>query len=78
MPVPSKKSDQVENTINFFGQMAGHKRDRHTAILTDKCVACDKEAKEFRDALSRKEYTISGMCQACQDEVFGPAPEDRE
>jgi hypothetical protein len=25
----------------------------------------------FRDSLSNKEYTISGMCQACQDQVFG-------
>lgn len=25
----------------------------------------------FRDELSAKEYYISGMCQACQDSVFG-------
>lgn len=25
----------------------------------------------FRDILSTKEYTIGGMCQACQDSVFG-------
>ena len=25
----------------------------------------------FRDDLSRKEYSISGLCQDCQDEVFG-------
>lgn len=25
----------------------------------------------FRDKLSAKEYTISGMCQDCQDDVFG-------
>jgi hypothetical protein len=24
----------------------------------------------FRDDLSRKEHGISGMCQACQDEMF--------
>jgi len=71
MPMPSKKSDQVENTINAFAQMAGHKRDRHTAILTDQCVSCDRGAKEFTDDLSRKEYTISGFCQVCQDSVFG-------
>jgi len=27
--------------------------------------------KTFRDALSRKEYGISGLCQKCQDDVFG-------
>lgn len=25
----------------------------------------------FRDELSAKEYYISGMCQSCQDSVFG-------
>jgi len=24
----------------------------------------------FRDEISRKEYKISGLCQACQDAVF--------
>lgn len=37
------------------------------------CPTCMKpiRAEDFRDSLSRKEYGISGMCQACQDEVFG-------
>lgn len=26
---------------------------------------------EFRDSGSRKEFSISGMCQACQDAMFG-------
>jgi len=30
----------------------------------------------FRDALSSKEYTISGLCQDCQDDIFKPHPED--
>jgi hypothetical protein len=34
------------------------------------CVLCRKPAVEFRDALSQKEYRISGMCQTCQDGVF--------
>ncbi len=35
-----------------------------------RCLFCAKPATHFRDALSRKEYGISFMCQACQDEVF--------
>ena len=27
--------------------------------------------EDFRDNLSRKEYSISGLCQDCQDEFFG-------
>ena len=29
-----------------------------------------KPIGEFRDRLSEKEYTISGMCQSCQDSTF--------
>ena len=35
------------------------------------CPTCGKEVGEFRDDLSRKEFTISGMCQSCQDSMFG-------
>lgn len=37
------------------------------------CPFCGHEINpaEFRDAESRKEYEISGLCQQCQDEVFG-------
>lgn len=35
------------------------------------CPTCGGEVKEFRNALSRKEFEISGMCQKCQDSVFG-------
>ena len=31
----------------------------------------DSMSSPFRDDLSRKEYSISGMCQDCQDKVFG-------
>ena len=37
------------------------------------CPSCSKPIvmAEFRDALSKKEFSMSGLCQACQDEVFG-------
>lgn len=38
------------------------------------CATCDNKfdpVEEFRDVLSLKEYRISGMCQKCQDSVFG-------
>lgn len=39
-----------------------------------KCATCGGEVGEFRDEVSRKEFTISGMCQTCQDDVFDPGP----
>lgn len=37
------------------------------------CPFCKIEINpnDFKDALSRKEFTISGLCQKCQDKVFG-------
>ena len=37
------------------------------------CVICHKPIKmeNFRDKLSIKEYKISGLCQKCQDDVYG-------
>ena len=37
------------------------------------CVFCHKPInfKDFRNEISRKEYAISGICQKCQDDVFG-------
>lgn len=67
---PSNKSQEIENTLNdMFGF------DRRTIIIKNHCIpppyGCGKPIGEFRDELSRKEYTISGMCQSCQDELFG-------
>ena len=35
------------------------------------CVSCENRIDGFRDSLSHKEYQISGLCQKCQDSVFG-------
>ena len=37
------------------------------------CPFCKNVIKptDFRDAISLKEFRISGLCQACQDETFG-------
>ena len=35
------------------------------------CVFCGDEIKGFKDELSWKEYSISGLCQKCQDKTFG-------
>lgn len=48
---------------------------RPGAIAEGRCVqppfGCGKPVKGFDDALSRAEFRISGLCQRCQDEVFG-------
>jgi len=39
-------------------------------VAHDICPMCHKSIGAFRDELSKKEYSISGLCQVCQDKVF--------
>lgn len=64
--IPTEKSEGVESLIRAT---AG--KDRRSTILSRSCMLCNQDAVEFRDELSRREYAISGMCQKCQDKVFG-------
>jgi len=43
---------------------------RELYMRNQMCVSCGCHADWFKDDLSAKEYTISGLCQQCQDEVF--------
>ena len=66
--IPSNKSHAMTAALeSLFG--------RSTAIVNETCVqppfGCGGDASKFRDELSRKEFTVSGMCQACQDKVWG-------
>ena len=60
-----------EMAFTLFG------RSRTLAIAGNGCVKCGESAVDFRDELSRKEFGISGLCQGCQDGIFG-APEEPE
>ena len=42
-------------------------------VELSKCASCEKiiHMNEFKDEISRREFKISGMCQKCQDGVFG-------
>jgi predicted SAM-dependent methyltransferase len=48
-----------------------------TGILKEGgCMRCSEPDLNFRDNLSRKEHTISGMCQKCQDDIFKDPDEE--
>ena len=75
---PSFKAPQIDALLS---EIIFNGKDRVTCISEGICVTCDEardlKATSFRDDISRKEYSISGMCQSCQDDVFG-ADEDDE
>lgn len=56
-----------ENTIS---QMI-YSKDKTECIDKQVCLDCGGDASEFKNDKSFKEYHISGLCQKCQDEVFG-------
>lgn len=46
-------------------------------VKEGKCPACGKivDLSRFKDNLSRQEFTISGLCQDCQDDIFSSGDE---
>ena len=74
---PTKKANAIESMLSsIFGV------DRVKTITEGYCVSCDTTgivATSFRDDISKKEYSISAMCQSCQDDIFGVGdPDDDE
>ena len=65
---PSKKSEEMER---FIDSITPNLLGRKGSIESRMCATCSKPVIKFKDKLSEKEYTISGMCQACQDSIFG-------
>ena len=57
-------------TLKLFG------RSYTLAIAGNQCVECGKPADKFRDALSEREWSISCLCQRCQDKYWGGLPNE--
>lgn len=64
------RSPAMQKFVDGFAQSA-FGRTNSEAIDTNTCVSCGLPVGEFRDRISQKEYNISGLCQKCQDSVFG-------
>jgi hypothetical protein len=67
---PTDKHPDIENLLTILSG-----RNRREAVHEGFCTICGGPATEFKDKLSEKEFTISGMCQKCQDEVFSDPEE---
>jgi len=63
--------DLLASLVDDAARMEGTPNVRLTAIENKVCVFCQAPATTFKDALSEKEFTISGTCQKCQDDIFG-------
>jgi hypothetical protein len=63
---PTYKSPAIESLLTSVSGIS-----RQDAAKQAICVFCKQPVSQFKDVLSRKEYSISGLCQTCQDQVFG-------
>lgn len=89
MPEPSEKSPKIEEFLEEnFGRTTAIKNSRciPPPVGCGKVVTMEVDPEWpnkphawaqtwFRDEISMKEYSISGLCQACQDLVWGPDAE---
>ena len=65
MAVPRLRAKPIDQFI-----LSSTGVDLPKIIEADLCSQCGKAALEFTSESSLNEYSISGMCQSCQDEFF--------
>lgn len=66
---PTNQAEQLEAAI-----MEVMGKDRRMTIALGECMVCDATGvsrESFTSEVSAKEYTVSGLCQTCQNDVFG-------
>mgnify|MGYP001562628328 CR=1 FL=1 len=63
---PTEKSPAIDAVLTA---LTG--KSRNVQITANMCMTCEDPNMHFRTELDVKEYRISGMCQTCQDKVFG-------
>ena len=62
------KDSGLESALNGIAKaIFGRARDEGICVT---CGSNKVKPEDFRNDLSRREYRISMMCQACQDDVF--------
>jgi len=47
-------------------------------LMRSECPRCGSADKRFRDDISKKEHSISGLCQLCQDIIFATGASEKD
>ena len=71
---PTNKAPAIDLFLSGLAR-----KSRTITISEGECMSCDSTgniATSFHDDISRKEYAISGLCQSCQDDVFGGSDDE--
>jgi len=66
--IPAEKAAGINDFLESLSSQLSVPRSQ--AFKEQRCVTCGKEATAFENDISRKEYSLSGMCQICQNDFF--------
>ena len=68
-----KATNKAPEIEAFLSSLINSPLTREETIEQGICAGCASDVLDtsFRDELSFKEFTISGLCQKCQDDIFG-------
>ena len=64
------KMDELEDFISKLSMLKNNGAKGFSAIATKTCKICKEKAIGFRDSVSEFEYSVSGICQTCQDKYI--------
>lgn len=64
--MPTQKAKAIDDLLT---KLAGVSRQE--AAYKKICTWCKKPITGFRNAISKREYEVSGFCQECQDKTYG-------
>ena len=67
----ANKTGPLAQLLDSFAPKGGMPRSQ--ALAQQRCAQCAGDATEFKDDISRREYTLTAWCQPCQDK-FWPNP----
>ena len=67
-PTKAPKAGPIEDLLETISQVLG--TPRSVAFRDNLCVICSGDASAFKNELCEKEYSLSGMCQVCQNKFF--------
>jgi len=64
--------DNLDRFINILSILKKGGSAGFSAIASRSCKICQQNIIAFRDSMSEFEYSVSGICQTCQDKyIYG-------
>lgn len=66
--------DKIMALLRRLGE-ADYEKNYADAKARSSCIICGRQARNFRSAAAKLEYSVSALCQKCQDEYLNGGTE---